>query len=138
MLKPLSPKTVSLVLAFLLGLSLFGTSAFSYSDCGKSCCCLINMQGMHHSVEVQARLVKNCCSTVSSYPCGLQSKQRIELPACNLSGVRADNHNHAERMVVSRTIISPDNFSSYLSPWCCAQKITQSSPLYLQNRSLLI
>ena len=131
-------KLIASVLALLVGLSLFGAAAFSYSDCGQPCCCANRIQQPHHTAGVQTRLVRNGCATIPADPCALHRKQKFESPVGSLSDVRSKIPSSAGPADLGKTRISENKIQKLRLSWRDTGPLTQSCRIYLRHLSLLI
>lgn len=131
-------KPLSFTLVIFLSLSFFTATSFSYSDCGKSCCCSSNTKGLHLTTKHQAQFRGDCCSKAAVYPCGFNSSQRFELPICTISVVRAGTNSLTITVVnVSESFIN-NKIHKHNGVWLAAKSSIQVSPIYLQHLSLQI
>lgn len=131
-------KPLSFILVIFLSLSFFTATGFSYSDCGKSCCCSSNMKGLHFRTKHQAQFNGGCCSKAALYPCGFNSSPRFELPICTISVVRADMHSLTTPVVNVSESFTNNKIHKHNGVWLAAKSSIQSSPIYLQHLSLQI
>ena len=131
-------KSLSLVLVIFLSLSFLVAPGFSYSDCGKNCCCSSNMTAMHHTVNHTAQIKGNCCPEVAALPCGLKKSQSFELPMCAISTARAETFSSADTAAFIKGPFYSNIGFNHNRVWLSANTFLQSSPIYLQHLSLLI
>jgi hypothetical protein len=131
-------KSLSLVLAVLLSLSFLATPGFSYSDCGKNCCCASNMTALHHTATPPAQIKGNCCSEVAALPCGLKKSQDFELPVFAISAARAETNSAAVTAAYIKDPFYSDIGFKHNPERLSASTCLQFSPIYLQHLSLLI
>jgi hypothetical protein len=131
-------KSLSLVLVIFLSLSFLATPGFSYSDCGKNCCCSSNMTPMQHTTNHQAQFKGNCCPEAAALPCGLKKSQDLEFPMCALSVCRAGTNNPAGIVVNLCDPFYANNINKHKIIRLLVDTSLQSSPIYLQHLSLLI
>jgi hypothetical protein len=131
-------KSLSMVLVIFLSLSFLATPGFSYSDCGKNCCCSSNMTALHHTATHPAQINGNCCPEVAALPCGLKKSQNFELPMCAISAGRAETNSSADAAVSIKAPFYSNIGFKHNRVWLSAGTFFQSSPIYLQHLSLLI
>lgn len=131
-------KLIASVLALLVGLSLFGAAAFSYSGCGEPCCCANSTQQPHFTTAVQTRLVRNGCATIPADPCGLNRKQKFESPVGSLSDIRSKIPSSAGPADSGKETISENKIQEPRRLWQDTGPLTQSCRIYLRHLSLLI
>jgi hypothetical protein len=131
-------KLLSLALVIFLSLSFLAAPGFSYSDCGKNCCCSSNMTAMHHPVTHTAQIKGDCCAEVAALPCGLKKSQDFELPMCAVSNARAEANGSANAVAYIKVPFYSNIGFTYHRVWLSANTLLHSSPIYLQHLSLLI
>lgn len=131
-------KSFSSALIIFLSLSFLATPGFSYSDCGKKCCCASNMTAMNHTTIHPDQIKGNCCSEAAKLPCGLKKSRAFELRMCAVSNARAKSNGFANTAVHVKDFFSGNMGFEYNCVWFSANTFLQSSPIYLQHLSLLI
>lgn len=131
-------KPISFTLAIFLSLSFLATPGFSYSDCGKNCCCASDMTAMHPATPHPAQFNSNCCPEVAALPCGLKNSHQVEPPVCTLSVGRAHTYNPTLIVHNISDLFWTHNISEHKLFWLYADTSLQSSPIYLRYHSLLI
>jgi hypothetical protein len=131
-------KSLSLILVVFLSLSFLATTGFSYTDCGKNCCCSSNMNAMHRTAKHPAQIKGNCCPDVNALPCGLKKEQDFELPVCAISTARAETNSAAGTVAYLKVALYGNSGFKHKRVWFSASTFVQSSPTYLQHLSLLI
>ena len=131
-------KSLSFVLVVLISLSFLATPGFSYSDCGKNCCCASNMTAPHHTATPPAQIKGNCCPEVADLPCGLKKSQDFELPLCAISTARAETNSAADTAAYIKDPLDNDIGFRHNRERFSASTSLQFSPIYLQHLSLLI
>jgi hypothetical protein len=131
-------KSLSSVLVIFLSLSFLATPGFSYSACGKNCCCSSNMTAMKHTTTHPAQIKGNCCPEAAAIPCGLKKSRSFELPMCAVSNARAESHGSANTAAHIKDSFFGNIGFEHNRVWLSANTFLQSSPIYLQHLSLLI
>jgi hypothetical protein len=131
-------KSLSSVLVIFSTLIFLATPGFSYSGCGKNCCCSSNMTAMNHTAKHPVRIKGNCCPEVAAIPCGLKKSRAFELPMCAVSNARAQSNGFANTAVHVKDSFAGNIGFEYNRVWLSANTFLQSSPIYLQHLSLLI
>ena len=131
-------KLFSLTLAIVLILSLFAATGFSRSDCGRLCCCVAKVQGLHHATKYQAQINGNCCTDAPAHPCGFAKNQNIDLPMYTLSAGRTTTGSSTGTAVFLNASPCASKFIIPKFGWPLAGSHIVSSPIYLQHLSLII
>jgi hypothetical protein len=131
-------KLLSFVLVVFLSVSFLAAAGFSYSDCGRNCCCASNMTAPHHTGTPPAQIKGNCCPEAAAVPCGLKKSQDFELLVCAISAARAETNSAAVTAAYLKGSFSSDIGFKHNRERLSASNSLQSSPIYLQHLSLLI
>lgn len=131
-------KSLSLLLVIFLSLSFLAAPGFSYSGCGKNCCCSSIMTSIHSTAEHPVQFKGNCCPEAAALPCGLRNSQGFELPICALSVFRAGTIYFSDTVANVSAPFCTNHINNYKIIRLLVATSLQSSPIYLHHLSLLI
>ena len=131
-------KAVCMVLALILGGSLFATGAIGSDGCGMKCCCQTGPTHMQPSAEKQMRAPMGCCSGVPLSPCDLQPAKPSGLPEITLASCCWDLPNFERpTLIIADANGTRQNSGGYFLSQVFDPQFN-SPPLYLQKLSFLI
>jgi hypothetical protein len=132
-------KVSCIFMVLIFGLSLFASGAFARAVCDKEHCKHHNLEGSQTTVKANSALKGvDCCTGSQNGPCDLEKGQALELHDCTLSFARADKVDPSDVIVIKTNYVS-DGFSfRTFGPLSRSGVTTKSTPIYIQNASLII
>jgi hypothetical protein len=131
-------KATCVVLALILGTSLFVAGAYAELGCGENCCCHRSTMDMHHSKEKRVNLSVGFCNGNPMIPCDIETGQSSQLPDFILFSVGADQPNTAPPTGTNTDFVIDRYDSRAIYQYQSVRENSPSAPIYLQISSFII
>jgi hypothetical protein len=132
-------KVFCIFMVLIFSLSLFASGAFARAVCDREQCKHHRLEGSQTTVKDSSALEgTDCCTGSQNDPCDLEKGKALELHDCTLSFARADKVDPSDVIVIKTDYVS-DGFSfRTFGPLSRSGVTTKSTPIFIQNTSLII
>ena len=131
-------KAACVVLALILGTTLFVAGAYAELGCGENCCCHRSTMDMHHSKEMRVNVSAGFCNGNPMIPCDLETGQSSQLPNFILFSVGANLPNTVVTTGTNTDFLIDRHDSRASYHYQSVRENSPSAPIYLQNSSFII
>ncbi len=130
-------KTLQIAIIVFFSMNLFSAGAVADSGCRKECCtAVVKCDQDQITGTIEASMPHGCCSKTQDIPCDLKRGISHNILDANILDVRwKDNHSF---IVISTNLYPSGNHTfNHFSQQFFMGMSTQSTPIYIQNLSLL-